>query len=355
VSGLRLAGIHKSFGDIEVLRGLDLEVPPGTLITLLGPSGSGKTTLLRIAAGLERPDGGRVSIDDRDVTDLPPGRRNVAMVFQSFALFPHMTVAENIGFGLAARKTPREETRRRIEEAASLAGCGDLLDRKPAELSGGEQQRAALARGLARRPGLFLLDEPLSNLDAPVRAGMRAELMRLQRRIEGTMLYVTHDQSEALTMGDLVAVLDRGTVQQVGPPEDLYRRPANRLVATFVGTPGMNVLPAVAGGAALRVGPFELPLPGGFTARAGGGLEVGVRPAAVRIDEPGGGEPATVELVEVAGEDAYVHLRSGGVRLVATVPAQRRPEPGKEISVSIDPGALFIFDADTGRTLAHPA
>jgi ABC-type sugar transport system ATPase subunit len=354
VSGLRLTGIHRSFGDVAVLRDLDLDVPNGTLLTLLGPSGSGKTTLLRIAAGLDRPDQGRISMDGRDVTDLPPARRNVAMVFQSFALFPHMTVAENIGFGLAARKTPRDVAGERIREAAALAGCQDLLERRPAELSGGEQQRAALARGLARRPGVFLLDEPLSNLDAPVRAGMRAELMRLQRRIEGTMLYVTHDQAEALTMGDLVAVLDRGSVQQVGAPEELYRRPANRLVATFIGTPGMNVLPAVFVEGELRVGPFRLPFPRDFSPEPGAALEVGVRPAAVRIGGSDHGEPATVELVEVAGEDAYVHLRAGEIRLVAAVPSRRRPQPGDRVVVAIHPEELYVFDAHSGRTVAHP-
>jgi ABC-type sugar transport system ATPase subunit len=354
VSRLRLTGIRKSFGDIEVLRELDLEVPDGTLLTLLGPSGSGKTTLLRIAAGLERPDHGRISMDDRDVTHLPPARRNVAMVFQSFALFPHMTVAENIGFGLAARKTPRDVARERIREAAALAGCEALLDRRPGELSGGERQRAALARGLARRPGVFLLDEPLSNLDAPVRVAMRAELMRLQRRIHGTMLYVTHDQIEALTMGDLVAVLDRGMVQQVGAPEELYRHPANRLVATFVGTPGMNVLPAAFAEGELRVGPLSLQPPAEFSAELGASLEIGVRPAAVRIGRAGGGVPATAELVEVAGEDAYVHLRAGDVRLVATVPALERPQPGDRVDVAIDPHGLYVFDAGSGRTVGQP-
>ena len=354
MSGLRLAGIEKSFGDIEVLRRLDLEVPEGALLTLLGPSASGKTTLLRIAAGLERPDSGRVSMGVRDVTDVSPARRNVAMVFQSFALFPHMTVAENIAFGLAARKTPREEARARVREAAAQAGCEQLLDRRPAELSGGERQRAALARGLARRPEVFLLDEPLSNLDAPVRAGMRAELMRLQRRIAGTMLYVTHDQAEALTMGDLVAVLDRGAIQQVGPPEDLYRRPANRLVASFIGTPGMNILPAAVQDGELRVGPLRLAAPPALSSPPGTAVEIGVRPAAVRISGPGEGEAATVELVEVAGEDSYVHARVGDIRLVATVPARRRPDPGAAVGVAIDPGDVYVFDAESGATLVHP-
>lgn len=352
-AGLAFAGVHKRFGEVGVLRGLDLEVPDGALLTLLGPSGSGKTTLLRIAAGLEGPSEGRVALGGRDVTDLPPAARDVAMVFQGFALFPHMTVAENIGFGLTARRTPRDEVRRRVEEAATLAGCARLLDRRPAELSGGERQRAALARAVIRHPAVFLLDEPLSNLDAPVRAGMRAELKRLQRRVGTTMLYVTHDQVEALTLGDLVAVLDRGTIQQVGTPDEVFRRPANRLVASFVGTPGMNVAPAALEDGGVRAGPFHLHPPG-LGSTGAGRIQLGVRPAAVTMGDVGSGARATVELVEVSGEDAYVHVATGGVRLVATVPASRRPEPGTEVGVHLDPRDVYVFDAESGVTLVYP-
>ncbi|MGH2692204.1 MAG: ABC transporter ATP-binding protein [Actinomycetota bacterium] len=354
MAGLSYSGIIKRFGEVDVLRGLDLDIPDGSLLTLLGPSGSGKTTLLRIAAGLESPTEGRVSMGERDVTDLPPAARDVAMVFQGFALFPHMTVAENIGFGLTARRTPREEVRTRVQEAAVLAGCDRLLDRRPAELSGGERQRAALARAVVRHPAVFLLDEPLSNLDAPVRAGMRAELKRLQQRVETTMLYVTHDQVEALTLGDLVAVLDRGEIQQVGTPDEIFRRPANRLVASFVGSPGMNVIPAALQSGEVVAGPFRL-RPTGLDGVAAKSIDLGVRPASVGIGEVAGGERGSVELVEVSGEDAYVHVAAGGVRVVATVPATRRPQPGSEVGVTIDPSSVYLFDAESGDALLYPA
>ena len=350
--GLSFEGVGKAFGGGAVLHDLTLEVPDGQLLTLLGPSGSGKTTLLRIAAGLERPDEGRVRMGDRDVTTTAPADRDVAMVFQGFALFPHMTVAENIGFGLAARGTGRAETQTRVREAAALAGCERLLDRRPAELSGGERQRAALARALVREPAIFLLDEPMSNLDAPVRAAMRAELKRLQQRVETTMLYVTHDQVEALTLGDLVAVLDRGTVQQVGAPEEIFRRPVNRLVASFLGTPGMNVLPAIVTDGELRVGTIRVPAPRGLPADRG--VDLGVRPADVAIVGGRTGHPATVELVEVSGEQSYAHVRAGDVRLVATTPTHSRPVVGAEVRVRIDPEHLYVFDTETERTLWHP-
>ena len=354
MAGLSFTTIGKSFGDVEVLRGLDLEVPDGALLTILGPSGSGKTTLLRIAAGLESPTSGTLAMDGKDVTDLPPARRDVAMVFQGFALFPHMTVAENIGFGLTARRTPRDEVRKRVAEAAELAGCDKLLDRRPAELSGGERQRAALARAVVRHPAVFLLDEPLSNLDAPVRAGMRAELKRLQQRVQTTMLYVTHDQVEALTLGDLVAVLDRGTIQQVGSPDEVFRRPANRLVASFVGSPGMNVVPARMSRGVVAAGPFRL-RPRGLSGVSAAALELGVRPASVGLGPTSRGKPGAVELVEVSGEEAYVHVRSGDIRLVATVPSSSRPELGKRVGVTLKPSDVYLFDAESGQTVLHPS
>ncbi|MGH2709999.1 MAG: ABC transporter ATP-binding protein [Actinomycetota bacterium] len=352
MAGLSFTGIEKRFGDVDVLAGLDLEVPDGALLTILGPSGSGKTTLLRIVAGLESPTEGTVSMGGRDVTELPPAKRDVAMVFQGFALFPHMTVAENIGFGLRARRTPRAEIGGRVEEAARLAGCDQLLQRKPAELSGGERQRAALARAVIRHPAVFLLDEPLSNLDAPVRAGMRAELKRLQQRVETTMLYVTHDQVEALTLGDLVAVLDHGAIQQVGTPDEVFRRPANRLVASFVGAPGMNVVPASIHEGEVRAGPFRIRLPGAVSPGAQS-IDLGVRPAALKIGEAG--ERATVELVEVSGEDAYVHVAAAGIRLVATVSAANRPAVAAEVGVTIPEPDVHLFDSETGEALFHPA
>ena len=237
-------GVRKDYDGVAALRGIDLEAAAGELLAVLGPSGSGKSTLLRVTAGLEPVTAGGVSIGGRDVTRVSPGRRNVAMVFQTYALFPHLDVAENIGFGLEAREVPRRERRGRIIEAARVVGCSDLLDRRPAELSGGERQRVALARALVRDPDVFLLDEPLSNLDAQLRAQMRTELKELQRRVGATMVYVTHDQVEALTLGDRLAVLRAGSLHQVGTPDEVFERPADRFVAGFVGTPAMNFLPA---------------------------------------------------------------------------------------------------------------
>jgi ABC-type sugar transport system ATPase subunit len=291
---------------------------------------------------------------DRDVTEVPPAKRDVAMVFQGFALFPHLTVAENIGFGLSARRTPKAEVRQRVEDAATLAGCARLLDRRPAELSGGERQRAALARAVVRHPAVFLLDEPLSNLDAPVRAGMRAELKRLQQRVGTTMLYVTHDQVEALTLGDLVAVLDHGAIQQVGTPDEIFRRPANRLVASFVGSPGMNVIPAAIEGTSIVAGPFRL-RPRGLARVSAEAVQLGVRPGAIEVGMPSKGKPAEVELVEISGEDSYIHLRAGDVRLIATVVSGSRPAPGQKVGVTITPGNVYVFDAESGETLLHPS
>jgi ABC-type sugar transport system ATPase subunit len=350
VAGLSLAGVGKSYGSVRALRGLDLDVADGELMVLVGPSGCGKTTTLRVVSGLEAATEGRVRIGDRDVTALPPDERNVSMVFQTYALFPHMTVARNVGFGLAARGLPREERRRRVEEAAALVGCGALLDRRPFQLSGGERQRVALARALVREPDAFLLDEPLSNLDAQLRTHMRAELKRLQRRLATTALYVTHDQVEALTLGDRVAVLREGALQQVGTPDEVYRRPANRFVARFIGSPAMNVLPAEVVGGEIRAGPFARQAPGSIELRDRV-LELGVRPEHVEV--AGDGSPARVELVEVVGGDAYLHLAAGEARFLARVGPGVRPSPGTEVRIAARPEDLYVFDADSEVTLVQ--
>jgi ABC-type sugar transport system ATPase subunit len=334
LTGLTLEGVSKRFGDVEALHGLDLEAEAGRLLVVLGPSGCGKSTLLRVAAGLEEATEGRVLIGDRDVTRAPPGRRNVSMVFQSYALFPHMTAAENIGFGLAVRDVPKAEARARVRAAAELVGCADLLERRPAQLSGGERQRIALARALVRDPDVFLLDEPLSNLDAELRVQMRSELKELQQRLAATMVYVTHDQTEALTLGDTVAVLRAGELQQVASPEELWDRPANRFVARFVGSPPMNVLPAD--------GPLAVDgLP------AGRPLELGVRPEHLRLSSTG--VPAEVTLVELIGSEALVHLRAGGHELVARVSATARPAAGDAVQVEIRRRDVHLFDAESGE------
>ncbi len=350
MAGLRFAGVRKDYGSIRALRGLDLEVAPEELLVLVGPSGSGKSSALRVAAGLEDATEGSIYIGGRDVTDVPPSERNISMVFQSYALFPHLTVAENIGFGLRARRVPRPETRTRVESAATTVGCGELLERRPHELSGGERQRVALARALVREPDVFLLDEPLSNLDAQLRVNMRAELKELHQRVGGTMVYVTHDQVEALTLGDRVAVLRDGELQQLGTPDEIYRRPANRFVGTFIGSPAMNVFPGRHDDGALRAGPFVFtPAPENGALR-GREIEVGVRPEHVHVTKSRGTR-AEVQVLEVAGSETFLHLVAEGDTLIARVPSHRRPETGETVRVSADVGHAYFFDAATGEGL----
>ena len=348
---LRFAGVRKDYGSIRALRGLDLDVADGELIVLVGPSGSGKSTALRAAAGLEDVTDGTIHIGGRDVTRVPPAGRNISMVFQSYALFPHLTVAENIGFGLRARGVARAETARRVESAAKAVGCGELLERRPFELSGGERQRVALARALVREPDVFLLDEPLSNLDAQLRVHMRAELKRLHQRLEATMIYVTHDQVEALTLGDRVAVLRDGELQQLGPPDEVYRRPANRFVAQFIGSPAMNFFPGRLEDGGLRAGPFLFsPIPGRDSLQ-GRELEVGIRPEHVHVTRSRGTR-AQVQVLEVAGSETFVHLVADGKTLVARVPSQRRPETGETVRLSAAADHLYLFDGATGESLS---
>ncbi len=347
---LRFAGVRKDYGSIRALRGLDLDVADGELMVLVGPSGSGKSTALRAAAGLEDVTDGTIHIGGRDVTRVPPAGRNISMVFQSYALFPHLTVAENIGFGLRARGVAGAEAAGRVETAAKVVGCGELLERRPFELSGGERQRVALARALVREPDVFLLDEPLSNLDAQLRVHMRAELKRLHQRLQATMIYVTLDQVEALTLGDRVAVLRDGELQQLGPPDEIYRRPANRFVAHFIGSPAMNFFPGRLEDGALRAGPFLFSPAPTNDSLSGRELEVGIRPEHVLVTSSSG-TPAQVQVLEVAGSETYVHLVADGETLVARVPSQRRPETGDTVLLSADPDNAYFFDAKTGDSL----
>jgi ABC-type sugar transport system ATPase subunit len=347
VATLELAGVSARYGALTALRELDLQVADGELLVLVGPSGCGKTTALRTVAGLVRPSAGEVRLAGRDVTGEPPGRRNVAMVFQSYALFPHLDVAANMGFGLRARRVPRAEAAARVERAAAAIGCEHLLARRPWELSGGERQRVALARALVREPDAFLLDEPLSNLDALLRVQMRAELRGLQQRLGATMVHVTHDQVEAMTIGDRLAVLDRGVLQQVGDADALYRRPANRFVARFIGSPAMNLLPGALDDGLLRAGPFAVRAPAG---RLDGRLECGVRPEHVRVVD-GDGVPARVALVETAGSETFVHVDASGHALIARGGPDLRPPVGALIRLAVDPPDVHVFDAGSGAAL----
>jgi ABC-type sugar transport system ATPase subunit len=352
VPGITFRGVEKSYGEIAALQGLDLEVADGELLVLVGPSAAGKSTALRLAAGLEEVTAGSISIGSRDVTRVAPAERNVSMVFQSYALFPHLTVEENIKFGLSARHVPRAKAAELVRVAAELARCEGLFERKPFQLSGGERQRVALARAIAREPDLFLLDEPLSNLDAQLRVHTRAELKRLHGRLGRTMLYVTHDQVEAMTMGERIAVLAEGRLQQVGTPDEVFRRPANRFVAGFIGSPAMNFLPARLEGETLHAGPFRLdvpPLGERIDARR---LELGIRPEHVEVSVEGEGAAGEVEVVEVAGSEAFVHLAAEGHALVARVPAEQRPESGAVVRIGAASTRIYLFDAESGERVA---
>jgi multiple sugar transport system ATP-binding protein len=342
-AGLALEGLRAAPGGTQVLHGIDLTVARGELLVVLGPSGAGKSTLLRVVAGLEPATAGRVLIAGRDVTRLRPGRRNVSMVFQSYALFPHLTVAENIAFGLVVRDAPRREVPGRVRAAADAVGCGELLDRRPGQLSGGERQRVALARALVREPDVFLLDEPLSNLDLELRVETRAELKALHERVGATMLHVTHDQTEALVLGDRIAVLRAGRVEQLGTPEEIWRRPATTFVARFVGSPAMNLLPAHG-----PVRPIGAPEPAAD-------LLIGFRPEATRLGAVAGdGADGVVERVDVVGEDAYAYVRVGAHLVVARVPAAARPAVGSPERVCVDWPDVHVFAAGSGRRVAAP-
>ena len=336
--------IVKRHGAFTALHGIDLDIAPGEFFALLGPSGSGKTTTLRILAGLEPLDEGRVELDGEDVTHREPGERDVAMVFQSYALYPHMSVFDNIAFPLRMIATPKDEVERAVRDAATKVRIDHLLARRPGQLSGGQQQRAALARAIVRKPRLFLLDEPLSNLDAKLRLETRVELRKLQRGLGVTTVYVTHDQEEAMTIADRVAVFMEGRIAQVGRPQDIFARPASVVVAGFIGSPPMNLLPAEIRGGVLRV--FDVDLPVARPLGADGPVTLGVRPGALRLAADG--LPARVYLIEHLGDTTIVDLDVAGqiVKLrTDEVPGVRE---GDAVHVAFGPEAAHVFDGTTG-------
>jgi len=352
--------VRKSFDGNLVLDDLDLEIADGEFVVLVGPSGCGKSTALRLLAGLEELSGGDILIGGRVVNELPPKDRDIAMVFQSYALYPHMSVRENMAFGLRIRKMPAAEIDRRVAEAAGVLAIAELLERKPRELSGGQRQRVALGRAIVRNPAVFLFDEPLSNLDAKLRVQMRAELSKLQKRLGTTTVYVTHDQVEAMTMGDRIALLHDGRLQQVGSPLDVYSEPANVFVATFVGTPPMNLLRGRVGeGGAVQGEGFELTLPATLAARAGEpGREVviGVRPEHLRHPEEAGGGPTaplplTVEVVELLGHETVVHGKVGGELVSAIVTPALAPPVDERLELRVRLDQLHLFSTETGERL----
>ncbi|MBB5850988.1 ABC transporter ATP-binding protein [Amycolatopsis umgeniensis] len=330
--------------------GLDLEVADGEFLVLVGPSGCGKSTTLRMLAGLEGVDDGSIHIGDRDVTELPPKDRDIAMVFQNYALYPHMTVGENIGFHLKLAKMPKAERERKVSEAAAVLDLTEYLDRKPAKLSGGQRQRVAMGRAIVREPSVFLMDEPLSNLDAKLRVQTRTQIASLQRRLGITTLYVTHDQVEAMTMGDRVAVLKDGILQQCDTPVGLFARPVNVFVAGFIGSPAMNLLETTVDADGAVAGGTRLPLtPAQRSALTGPGIVVGVRPEGWTIGD--GGFEAIVEVVEELGSDQYLYCRDGDRVLTVRTPGMAPWKRGESISLAPQPGSVHLFDAATGDRL----
>jgi ABC-type sugar transport system ATPase subunit len=328
MAGLTLTDIRKSFGATDVLHGIDLEVRDGEFVVFVGPSGCGKSTLLRLICGLDEVSSGSIAIAGETVNDVPPAKRGIAMVFQSYALYPHMSVAGNMGYALKLAGTPRDEIDRRVAAAAAVLRLDSLLSRKPRQLSGGQRQRVAIGRAIVREPRIFLFDEPLSNLDAALRIDMRAEIAALKARLGTTMIYVTHDQTEAMTLADTIVVMDGGRVAQAGAPLELYRNPANLFVARFIGSPRMNILP----GALL-----------GDSAPS-----VGVRPEHVRLHPEGAGTlAATVAMVEHLGSDLFAHLVVAGApeRVVARLDGQQELRRGEAVRLSFVAEHLHRFDA----------
>jgi ABC-type sugar transport system ATPase subunit len=355
-----LVGVTKRFGDVTAVDHLDLDIADREFLVLLGPSGCGKSTALRLIAGLEDLTEGTIMIGDRVVNDVEPKDRDLAMVFQSYALYPHLTVAKNIEFPLRTRGVPKERRNAQVAEAAAALGLQDLMQRKPAQLSGGQRQRVALARAIVRDPQAFLMDEPLSNLDAKLRVQTRAELVELQRRLQATIVYVTHDQVEAMTMGHRIAIMSEGVLQQVGPPQAVYERPANLFVAGFIGNPPMNTIEGDVlddrGTLVLALGESRVPLPPGHAAavRAAGSkaLVIGVRPEHVQLSSDGA-LAATVSVIESLGHERHVICRLDGDQMVIIrQPSEvAPPSAGATVRLAVEPEHLHVFDAVTTRRL----
>lgn len=365
MANVRLEGIKRRFNNVTAIEDITFEVPDGQFWVLVGPSGCGKSTVLRTIAGLEAATDGKLYIGDVLVNDVPARQRDVAMVFQNYALYPHMSVAENIGFGLQMRKVDSRTIRERVETVARSLSVDHLLERKPGQLSGGQQQRVALGRAIARQPKVFLLDEPLSNLDAQLRDDTRAELKQLHHQLGITTVYVTHDQVEAMTLADQIVILNRGRIQQIGDPQSIYAQPANRMVATFLGSPPMNILPVIYTGTDFAVDGQLLPCPKAVQSQLqlvqGQGFDLGLRPENIWISEPPrrqerqefGLLEVEVKMVEPLGRETLIRagLVGSGVELNMWATADLRPRLGERLSLQLDLDQLFVFDSSTGDTL----
>ena len=343
--------------DKPAVPGISLEIQDGEFMVLVGPSGCGKSTTLRMLAGLEEVNAGKIFIGDRDITHLPPKDRDIAMVFQNYALYPHMSVADNMAFALKMAKVPTEERNKRVAEAAKILGLTEYLERKPKALSGGQRQRVAMGRAIVRSPQVFCMDEPLSNLDAKMRVQTRTDIAKLQADLGVTTVYVTHDQVEAMTMGDRVAVMKSGYLQQVDTPLRLYDKPANLFVAGFIGSPQMNLLEARAENGQARIGEYLVPVDPAASRKMRGNTTVGVRPEAWRIVGPeDGGLPVRVTVVEELGADAFVYGTSGveGTpnNIIVRVSGRDHVQKGETIHVTTDPANVHVFDTDTGERLS---
>jgi multiple sugar transport system ATP-binding protein len=351
MAGVEINNVRKAFGATQIIHGVSIDIQDGEFVILVGPSGCGKSTLLRMIAGLENITGGEIRIGSRVVNNVPPKERDIAMVFQNYALYPHMTVGQNMAFSMKLRNAPKTEIDERVNRAAAILGLTNLLERYPRQLSGGQRQRVAMGRAIVRDPQVFLFDEPLSNLDAKLRVAMRTEIKELHQRLKTTTVYVTHDQIEAMTMADKIVVMHDGIVEQIGAPLDLYDRPDNLFVAGFIGSPAMNFIKGhVEGGEFVGDGGLHLPLRQAPGALAGKPAIYGVRPEHFRVT--GEGVPVEVVVVEPSGSETQIVVRGGSQEMVCLFRDRVLPNPGETIRISPDPNLVHLFDAETGQRLA---
>ncbi len=355
MAGLQIKQLAKSYGAMNILHGIDLDVRDGEFLVLIGPSGCGKSTLLRMIAGLEDISSGELWIGDRLSNGLPPQQRNISMVFQSYALFPHMSVRKNIGFGPKIRRETAASIDAKVGKAAETLNLHDYLDRLPRQLSGGQRQRVAMGRTIVREPDLFLFDEPLSNLDAKLRVQMRTELKALHQQLKTTMVYVTHDQIEAMTMADRIVVMNGGRIEQAGSPLELYDQPVNKFVAGFLGSPAMTFIPGTLergdGAPKVRTDNGTIIPVGDTTAASGQPVEVGIRPEHYRLAPAGSGFAYHVEVIEPTGSETHLFGTISGVAVRCVFRDRLAPEPGTQLSLTVDPAKVHVFDAKTGKRI----